>query len=126
MRGIYIDDQNMVVYAGNRKVANPNGLTWVEVEFGDLEKLVVEGSYIYRWDGENITSRHTELEFWLNSIVRPERDRRLAASDKYMLPDYPITSQQRANVETYRQGLRDFPGSLTQITDPIPWLAEPL
>lgn len=41
--------------------------------------------------------------------LRAERDRRLAATDYLLMPDYPISDDQRAVVQAYRQALRDLP-----------------
>lgn len=41
--------------------------------------------------------------------LRTERDRRLAATDFLLMPDYPISGDQRAVVQAYRQALRDLP-----------------
>lgn len=41
--------------------------------------------------------------------LRTERDRRLAATDFLLMPDYPISDDQRAAVQVYRQALRDLP-----------------
>lgn len=40
--------------------------------------------------------------------LRIERDERLAASDYFMLPDYPASEEDRAAVAAYRQALRDL------------------
>ena len=41
--------------------------------------------------------------------IRRDRDVKLAASDKYMLPDFPITEETRGQWRQYRQALRDMP-----------------
>ena len=41
--------------------------------------------------------------------LRTERDARLAATDKYLLADYPISTEELGNIRTYRQALRDLP-----------------
>ena len=41
--------------------------------------------------------------------LRTERDARLAATDKYLLADYPISTEELGNIRTYRQALRDIP-----------------
>ncbi len=51
------------------------------------------------------------LEFINNtniSNLRNQRNQLLIESDKYMLPDYPITPEQLEIVKEYRQALRDF------------------
>lgn len=45
----------------------------------------------------------------LFSSLRTERDLRLAATDFLLIPDYPISDDQRAVVQAYRQALRDLP-----------------
>lgn len=45
----------------------------------------------------------------LFASLRAERDRRLAATDYLLMPDYPISDDQRAVVQAYRQALRDLP-----------------
>ena len=42
------------------------------------------------------------------SIQRQERNKLLNESDKYILPDYPITSNNLILVKQYRQQLRNY------------------
>ena len=49
----------------------------------------------------------TEAELFQQ--LRVERDQRLAATDYLLMPDYPISDDQRAVVQAYRQALRDLP-----------------
>lgn len=41
--------------------------------------------------------------------LRTERDRRLTATDYLLMPDYPLSDNQRVVVQAYRQALRDLP-----------------
>lgn len=41
--------------------------------------------------------------------VRYQRDAMIAETDYLMMPDYPISDEDKALVETYRQALRDIP-----------------
>ena len=41
--------------------------------------------------------------------LRAERDRRIAATDYLVMPDYPLGEDVKAAVSTYRQELRDLP-----------------
>ena len=41
--------------------------------------------------------------------LRAERDRRIAATDYLIMPDYPLAEDYRAAVQIYRQALRDLP-----------------
>ena len=45
----------------------------------------------------------------LSAQKRTERDSLLASTDKYMLLDFPITDEERAQYKAYRQYLRDLP-----------------
>lgn len=41
--------------------------------------------------------------------LRSERDQRLAATDYLLMPDYPLSDDQRTVLQLYRQALRDLP-----------------
>ena len=41
--------------------------------------------------------------------LRAERDRRLAATDYLLMPDYPLDDTLKGAVQAYRQALRDLP-----------------
>ena len=41
--------------------------------------------------------------------LRLEREARIRATDYLAMPDYPLTEEQRAAVNAYRQALRDLP-----------------
>ena len=43
-------------------------------------------------------------------LLRNQRNQLLSASDKYVLPDYPIVSSNLELVKVYRQQLRDYMG----------------
>ena len=49
----------------------------------------------------------TEAELFQR--LRTERDFRLAATDYLLMPDYPLSDDQRTVVQAYRQDLRDLP-----------------
>jgi hypothetical protein len=42
------------------------------------------------------------------TLLKNTRNLILAETDKYLLPDYPITSEQIEIVKNYRKALRDF------------------
>ena len=52
----------------------------------------------------------------LMQCLRNVRDTRLAATDKYLLADYPISAENLTEVRAYRQALRDLP-----VQDGTPW-----
>ncbi|MDD1138771.1 phage tail assembly chaperone [Pseudomonas sp. TNT2022 ID233] len=43
------------------------------------------------------------------AAIRNRRDQLLRATDFTQLPDYPVTTEQLAQVKTYRKALRDIP-----------------
>lgn len=65
----------------------------------------------------------------LASFIRAERDRRLAASDRFVLPDYPhADAAVRQAWLDYRQALRDLPeqaGFPWNGPDTMPWPEQP-
>ncbi|MBQ5810293.1 MAG: phage tail assembly chaperone [Clostridia bacterium] len=50
-----------------------------------------------------------ESEDVLAAVIRSRRNRLLEESDKYMLPDYPLTDEERLAWQEYRSRLRDIP-----------------
>lgn len=49
-------------------------------------------------------------------LLRRQRDALLASTDRYMVEDFPISSDGKAQVRAYRQALRDL---TTTTTDPF-------
>ncbi|EMG36097.1 hypothetical protein PCS_03161 [Desulfocurvibacter africanus PCS] len=68
----------------------------------------------------------------LANAIRAKRDRRLAASDRYRLPDYPHADEAARQAWLgYRQALRNVPEQegfpWSGANDPaVPWPAEPV
>ncbi|MBK0412987.1 phage tail assembly chaperone [Chromobacterium haemolyticum] len=58
------------------------------------------------------------------ALLRAERDRLLAASDKTQLPDAPYSAEQRSAWQAYRKQLRDMPESVADL-DHVSWPALP-
>ena len=77
------------------------------------------------WQVWNGSSWQDDFVKWLEQWVRPQRDVRLSVSDKYLLPDYPITPEEKQKWLIYRHALRDLPSVFTEVVDPIPWPVEP-
>jgi len=57
-------------------------------------------------------------------LVRGKRDRLLAATDYAIMPDYPLTDAQKAEVTAYRQALRDIPENYAS-PDAVEWPTKP-
>jgi len=47
-------------------------------------------------------------EYWDLVYLRNTRNARLQQTDKYLLPDYPISDEKRCEIIEYRQYLRNF------------------
>lgn len=45
----------------------------------------------------------------LSTQARTERDRKIAKTDYYLMPDYPSNPQNLEELKVYRQALRDIP-----------------
>lgn len=48
----------------------------------------------------------------LSVRVRAERNKRLALTDHFVMPDYPISQDKLEEIKVYRQALRDLPEQL--------------
>lgn len=48
----------------------------------------------------------------LAARVRAERNKRLALTDYFVMPDYPISQDKLEEIKVYRQALRDLPEQL--------------
>lgn len=65
------------------------------------------------------------FDTWLSDVVRPQRNQKLTDCDWTHVSDSPLSDEAQALWQQYRQALRDFPATLNEITDPIPWPAAP-
>lgn len=45
----------------------------------------------------------------LAASIRAERDKRIAATDYLVMPDYPLDTDKLEEIKAYRQALRDLP-----------------
>ena len=67
----------------------------------DTEKE--EDTYVY-WTAPD----NQKLDF-----IRRDRDEKLLESDRYMLPDFPITEEKREEWRIYREALRDLTSNIS-------------
>ena len=86
-----------------------------DIEIWDTQpfpgSVEVDYEVVRGWDGKLYKAgeeppRPAEAIF---EALRASRDARLAATDKYMLADYPISEDNLALVKAYRAALRDLP-----------------
>lgn len=64
-----------------------------------------------------------DKERWMSEYVRPVRDQLLTDSDKYMIPDFPISDAEREKWKEYRQALRELPKKIKGTT--VKWPKRP-
>ena len=74
------------------------------------------------WRTQEQIEQERKARAWAS--LRAERDRRLAATDWTQLPDVPLTAEQRAAWQQYRQALRDVPQQPGAPYD-VTWPEEP-
>ena len=55
-----------------------------------------------------VTAINTPTVEQLAESARAKRNQLIAETDYLMMPDYPVSAEVRASVETYRQSLRDI------------------
>ena len=71
---------------------------------------------------ELVASEFPEEE--LAAQIRTERNRRLAETDWYMMPDYPLDPNNTEEMKAYRQALRDIPEQ-SGFPKNVQWPVEP-
>lgn len=75
---------------------------------GYPNQLVVDNGLVR---GKNSVELEQDRQERLKTQIRSVRNRMIEESDKYVLPDYPLTSS-NTDVTTFRQTLRDLPVSV--------------
>jgi Phage tail assembly chaperone protein len=88
-----------------------------ELKDKPLKVSLVDDAYVLSVDTDTVTEAA-----W--SQLRSQRDSLLAASDWRVLPYSPLTSEEQAAWVTYRQALRDLPGSVQDPLNPV-WPSPP-
>lgn len=83
----------------------------------------------YVWSGDRWELDEAAQLAAAQQVERAWRNARIAASDYLAMPDYPITTDQRAELYAYRQALRNWPAAgqfPEQVGRPLPpaWIAE--
>lgn len=78
----------------------PEAAVWCNTR-GDCSIQQVDGKY------QIVENPPVSLEI-LAENVRSERDRRIAETDYYMMPDYPADPETLEVVKNYRKALRDI------------------
>lgn len=104
------------------------------VQYGDLtayhipfeeDSAVFAATKYYDAGFQNRIAKPSEYHDWVNKDwqfnrnraverTRFERNRKLTASDWTQVPDSPLSAEQKAAWQTYRQALRDLPSTIPQ------------
>lgn len=95
--------------------------------FGGYAHLAGPDTTMVKEDGSicfTLPEEYKKLEVWVSTFVRPERDRRLATCDKYMISDYPISAAEKKEWKDYRKKLRDLPETINKI-GAVSWPEKP-
>lgn len=92
-----------------------------ELDPSCLKCEMEEDEMILSEDEDKVAAK--EARIW--AAIRADRDSRLLASDKYVLPDYPISPGDLQLIKDYRQELRDLPEELEDPNE-VEWPEFPL
>jgi len=87
----------------------------VEARYAKCEMVEDEATLMHSEDKEL-----AEVDAAWHSL-RAERDRRLMATDKYVLPDYPISGENLQAMKDYRNDLRDLPSETVDPRLAVEW-----
>ena len=107
----WIDDFNWPLMASDVTAYTDEVAPYVALWQTEKERLEQEAATRAAEDAATEAARLAEY----NSVparttrLRELRDSRLAASDKYLLADYPITPEELVAIKAYRHLLRDLP-----------------
>ena len=71
-------------------------------------EMTIENRKLVTASAETIKQRQQVENEQKAALLREQRDKLLYETDKYMLPDYPITEEEREEYRQYRQYLREF------------------
>lgn len=91
-----ITDENGKLYAAAAAWCNENGAVLEEIE---------SKNGVRRF---KVVPVPAPTEDEKKAAVRAVRDQYLAATDKFMISDYPVSDEERARYRAYRQYLRDY------------------
>ena len=78
-----------------------------EIQETEREIVILDNKYVFA-DEHQEELKQKEIET-LSKEIRDRRDAGLNATDFYLMPDYPISSELLIQIKEYRQQLRDLP-----------------
>jgi hypothetical protein len=81
-----------------------NGIEYSEIVEVEKEPVFVNGNFYFAGEAPA-----EEYSAELAAEVRAVRNQYLAETDKYMIPDFPVTEEERQQYKDYRVYLRNYP-----------------
>lgn len=74
-RGILVNTDNFVVYAGSKKMSTPPGLSWHKVDLTEIgdSSLRENGHYLFIFDGSVISKNQVAIDHNNQEIARKQR-----------------------------------------------------
>ena len=105
------DDFNWPLPAADTTAFEDEVAPYVALWQAEKERLELESAARATEEAEAEAARLAEYNSAAARAIRlrTERDARLAATDKYLLSDYPIGTENLEKIKAYRQALRDLP-----------------
>lgn len=105
------DDFNWPLPAADTTAFEDEVAPYVALWQAEKERLELESAARATEEAEAEAARLAEYNSAAARAIRlrTARDARLAATDKYLLSDYPISTEDREKIKAYRQALRDLP-----------------
>ncbi|QGW78467.1 hypothetical protein GPJ81_17850 [Pseudomonas alkylphenolica] len=109
-----LEEGEPVLLADHRGIvySTADGRPMAHEAFGPLPDGVTKAPKpgpFYTWDGADwVLDEAAQLEA-AHTAERVWRNTQIAATDFLVMPDYPISAEQRAELYAYRQSLRDWP-----------------
>lgn len=93
-----------------------------EFVFDDTLKAFTQRYRVVPWPAERIEQDRARRL----AELRADRDRRLRESDWTQLADAPLTAREKAEATTYRQQLRAYPETITDVMKPPAFPIDPI
>lgn len=79
-----------------------------------MEEEIIKPKEPYKLAFKSSGESNENLFYWKLVLLRNTRNNYLSLTDKYVLPDYPITLEKLYTIKLYRQYLRDFINNNTE------------
>ncbi len=117
-----MSDEQYAVQGYQPIVNNPPTLEDGQISQINGWKTNDDGSYEWNWEVTDLDQNHLT-----NIHIRHQRDMLLRDTDWSVLPDSPLSADDKTAYETYRQALRDLPSTYPEVKKPddVTWPTAP-